>query len=115
MLRPLRPVVFEGFRPGALVDAPVGRLVGFVRHHPLGVLQVRHLARRRGSFRREHIFQELAQLAVVRHVAAKNQPAVFVNDEQRVGPNPVGAVNPAIEMIDDDRKTNVFQPLQSRA
>ncbi len=49
---------------------------------------------------------------VICHVAAENQSAVLVNHEQRVGPNPVGAMNPAIEMIDDDRKPHIFQPLQ---
>ena len=112
MLRPLGPVVFESFRPGALVDAPMGRLIGFVRHHPLGVLQVHHSPSGDGLFRGDHIFKELAQLPVIRHVAAKNQPAVFVNHEQRVGPNAISAVNPAIEMIDEDRKTDIFQPLQ---
>ena len=81
MLGPLGPIVFERLRSGALVNAPVGRLVGFVRYHPLGVLQVHHPPGGDGSFRGNYIFEELAQLPVIRHVAAKNQSAVLVNHE----------------------------------
>ncbi len=31
MLGPFGPIVFERLRAGALVNAPMGRLVGFVR------------------------------------------------------------------------------------
>ena len=59
ILRPLGPVVFERFRPGALVDAPMGRLIGFMRHHPLGVLQMHHPPGGDGLFRRDNIFAEI--------------------------------------------------------
>ena len=100
---PLGPVVFKSFWSGALVDAAMGRLIGFMGDHPFGVLQMQHATLSGGFFRGNDIFQELAQLAVIRHIAAKNQPAVFVDDEQRVGPNTVGTVNAAIEVIDEDR------------
>jgi hypothetical protein len=59
----------------------MGRLIGFVRYHPLRVLQVQHSASGDGSFGGDQIFQKLAQLTVIRHIAAKNQPAVFMNHE----------------------------------
>ena len=49
---------------------------------------------------------------MVGHVAAKDEPAIFVDDEKSVGPNPVGAMNSAIELIDKDWELNIFQPLQ---
>src|SRR5687767_9889346 len=61
ILRPPRPVVFEGFGTGALVDAPVRGLIGHVRHDSLGILQVRHLAIGCGFFPCEQIVQKLPQ------------------------------------------------------
>src|SRR4029078_8187343 len=55
---------------------------------------------------------KIAQLAVVRHVAAKNHTDVFVNDEECVRPNTVGAMNSPIEVIDKDRELDVFQTLK---
>lgn len=111
MVRPFRPVVFEGFGTGALVDAPMCCLIGYVRQHAFGILQVRHLSFRRGFSRREQIVQKLAQLAIAGYVAAKDQSSVLVDDEQRVGPGSVCAMNPAVEMIDENREPHVFEPV----
>ena len=35
-----------------------------------------------------------------------------MNDKQGVGPDAVGAVNAAVEMIDDDGELHVFKALQ---
>src|SRR4026208_2410788 len=65
-----------------------------------------------GFLRREQAVDKFAQLMAARHITAENQSAVFVNDKQRIGPNTVGAMNPAVEMIDHNWKPHIFQPFQ---
>ena len=58
MLRALGPVIFERLLPGALINAPVHRLIGFVSQHALGILQVRHFPFRPRSFPGEQILEK---------------------------------------------------------
>ena len=111
MLRTLRPVVFEGLGTSALVNSPVCRLVGFMQNDSLRILQVQHASLGCRAVRRHQVFQKLSQLAMVRHVAAKDKAAIFVNDEERVGPSPVATVDFAIQAVDQDRELDVFQSL----
>ena len=115
MLGPLRPVVFERLGTSALVNPPVCRLVSFMENDPLGILQVQHASLGCRVVCRHQIFQDLAELAVVRHVAAKDQTAIFVNDEERIGPSPVATVDLAIQAVDQDRESDIFQSLQVAA
>src|SRR5688572_24412721 len=68
----LGPVVFEGSLSGALVDAAVRRLISFMGDHAFGVLQMQHATLGSGFFRCDDIFQELAQLGGIGHVAAED-------------------------------------------
>ena len=72
ILRTFCPVIFKGFRAGALVDASMRRLVGFMEHDSLRILQVKHVSFRGRVFRDHQVIQKLPQLAMIRHVAAKN-------------------------------------------
>src|SRR5581483_5236511 len=112
VLRAPGPVIFERLWSGALVNAPVRRLVGLVREHAFGILHMGDFAFLSRLFSGEQIFEKFPQLAVIGHVAAKHQSAVLVNHEQRVGPDAVGPVNSTVEVIDENRKLDPFEPLQ---
>src|SRR5918999_4288678 len=73
---------------------------------------MRHLSIRCGSFRCEQVAQKLSQFAIVRHVATENEPAILVDDVQSVGPRSVSPMNSAVEVIDNDWKTDVLEALQ---
>ena len=73
---------------------------------------MQHFAFGDSFFRRQQVVQKLAQLAVVGHVAAENEPAVYVNDKKRIGPSAISTVDSTIEMIDDDVELDFFQTLQ---
>lgn len=96
VLRPLRPVIFEGLGTGALVNSPVRLLVGLMQNESLGILQVQHAPFGCRLVRCHQVIQKLAQLRVICHVAAKDKSAVFMDNEESVGPSPVTPMNLAI-------------------
>jgi len=60
MLRTLAPIIFERSLTGALVYAPMRRLIGLVREHALGILQMSHPARRARSLSGKQVLKKFA-------------------------------------------------------
>ena len=90
----------------------MGHLVGLMQNDPLRILQVQHALFSRRPFGYHQVIQKLSKLTVIGHVAAKDKPAIFMNDEKGVGPGAVAAVNFAVEAVNEDRKSDILQSLQ---
>jgi hypothetical protein len=90
----------------------MGGLVGFVEDDALGILQVQDASLGRRLFGCDQIFEKLSQLAMVGHIAAKDEPAIFMDDEESVGPGAVAAVDFTVEAVNDNGKSHILQSLQ---
>src|SRR5215510_5717210 len=86
----LKPAMAIGCDVGAaaLIYPAVRRLVSLMRNDSLRILQVHHASLGCRLVRCHQVIQKLTQLSVIRHVATKDQAAIFVNHEERVGPGP---------------------------
>src|SRR5262245_40532524 len=112
MLGTFFPVLLESLGAGALVDSPMCRLVGLVRNHSLRILQVQHASLGCRVIRCKQVFQKLSELAMVRHVAAKDEAAIFMDNKDGIGPSPVTPMNFTVQAVDDNRKLDMLQSLQ---
>src|SRR5262249_19136674 len=56
--------------------------------------------------------QKLSKLAMVSHIAAKDEATIFMDNEDGVGPSPVAPMNFTVQAVDDNWKLDLLQSLQ---